>query len=90
MENLFNKQIMEVILLWIYEFFGENGYEIYLIKTDDQGNITSTFEIPLPKPNRKIEKTVNLRGQEIKPQKNQPIIEIFDDGTVEKKLIIEK
>ena len=61
-----------------------------LIKTDDQGNITSTFEIPLTNPNRKLEKTVNLKGQEVKPQTNTPIIEIFDDGSVEKKLIIEK
>ena len=69
--------------------FGNGGLDVYLIKTDDQGNITSTYEIPLPNPNRKLEKTVNLKGQEIKPQTNQPIIEIFDDGSVEKKLIIE-
>ena len=67
-----------------------NDFDVYLIKTDNQGNLTSTFEIPLPNPNRKLEKTVNLKGQEIKPQTNQPIIEIFDDGSVEKKLIIEK
>ena len=69
---------------------GDGIEDIYLIKTDSQGNITSTFEIPLPNPNRKLEKTVNLIGQEIKPQTNTPIIEIFDDGSVEKKLIIEK
>ena len=63
--------------------------DVYLIKTDDQGNITSTFEIPLPNPNRKLEKTVNIKGQEIKPQTNTPIIEIFDDGTSQKKIIIE-
>ena len=63
---------------------------VYLIKTNSFGNITSTFEIPLPNPDRKLEKTVNLIGQEINPQTGQPIIEIFDDGSVEKKLIIEK
>ena len=63
---------------------------VYLIKTNSFGNTTSTIEIPLPNPNRKLEKTVNLKGQEIKSQTNQPIIEIFDDGSVEKKLIIEK
>ena len=63
---------------------------IHIIKTNSQGNITSTFEIPLPNPNRKLEKTVNLKGQEIKPQTNTPIIEIFDDGSVKKKLIIER
>ena len=67
-----------------------DGSDVYVIKTNQFGNITSTFEIPLPNPNRKLEKTINLKGQEVKPQKNTPIIEIFDDGSVEKKLIIEK
>ncbi|MGC6491172.1 MAG: hypothetical protein ACON5E_07825, partial [Flavobacteriales bacterium] len=69
--------------------FGNGESDIYLIKTDGQGNISSTTEIPLPNPNRKLEKTVNIKGQEIKPQTNQPIIEIFDDGTVEKKIVVE-
>ena len=69
--------------------FGNGESDIYLIKTDDQGNITSTFEIPLPNPNRKLEKTINLNGQEIKPQTGQPFIEMFDDGSVEKKIIVE-
>ena len=70
---------------------GENdNNELVIIKITSQGNITSTFEIPLPNPDRKLDKTVNLKGQEVKPQTNTPIIEIFDDGSVEKKLIIEK
>ena len=40
-----------------------NNIDLYLIKTNLFGNITSTFEIPLPNSNRKIEKTVNLKGQ---------------------------
>ena len=78
------------ILCGVTESFGNNIQgDIFLIKTDDQGNITSTFEIPLPKPNRKLEKTINLKGQEIKHQTGQPVVKIYDDGTVEKKLIIE-
>ena len=67
----------------------EDEQYLYLIKTDDQGNITSTFEIPLPNTDRKLEKTINLKGQEVKPQTGQPIIEIFDDGSTQKKIIIE-
>ena len=71
-------------------FGNGNGEEdIYLVKTDDQGNITSTFELPLPNPNRKLEKTFNLIGQEIKPKTGQTVIEIFDDGSTEKKIVIE-
>ena len=80
-----------VIIGYTDDPFVNGGVEdLFVIKTDGNGNITSTFEIPLPNPDRKLEKTVNLIGQEIKPQTNTPIIEIFDDGSVEKKLIIEK
>jgi hypothetical protein len=68
---------------------GVEECNVYLIKTNQFGNITSTFEIPLPNPDRKLEKTVNLKGQEVNPQTNTPIIEIFDDGSVEKKIVVE-
>ena len=68
---------------------GGGPFDVYLIKTDDQDNISSSFEIPLPNPNRKLEKTIDILGKETKPQPNTPIIEIYDDGTVEKKVIIE-
>ena len=80
-----------VIIGYTDDPFVNGGVEdLFVIKTDGNGNITSTFEIPLPNPDRKLEKTVNLIGQEIKPQTNTPIIEIYDDGSVEKKLIFEK
>ena len=66
------------------------GSGIYLIKTDGNGNITSTFNIPTPSSNRKLEKVVDILGRETKPQQNTPFIEIYDDGSTEKKLIIEK
>jgi hypothetical protein len=62
--------------------------DIYLIKTDGNGNITSTFNIPR-NPNRKLENTVDILGKQTKPQINTPFIEIYDDGTVEKRIIIE-
>lgn len=61
---------------------------IYLIKTDEDGIVLSTTEIPLPNPNRKLVKMVDISGKEIrKPQKNIPYIEIYDDGTTQKKMI---
>jgi hypothetical protein len=72
--------------------FNVNGNpftDVYVIKTNQFGNITSTTEIQLPDHNRKLEKTINLKGQEVNPKTNQPIIEIFDDGTTQKKIIIE-
>jgi hypothetical protein len=67
---------------------GGSWTDVYLIKTDSQGNVTSTFNIPI-NPNRKLQKTVDLLGKETKPQTNIPFIEIYDDGTVEKRIVIE-
>ena len=71
-----------------YTYSLGNGDDVYLIKTDSQGNVTSTFNIPI-NPNRKLQKTVDLLGKETKPQTNTPLIEIYDDGTVKKKIILE-
>jgi hypothetical protein len=68
-----------------------NAYyeDVYLIKTDENGVITFTSEISIPNPNRKLIKTVDLLGRVIsKPRKNQPYIEIYDDGTTQKKMKI--
>ncbi len=60
---------------------------IYIIKTNSYGNVTFTTEIPLPNPNRRLVKTVDLSGREIKqPRINQPFIEVYDDGTSQKKI----
>ncbi|PKP31427.1 MAG: hypothetical protein CVT99_08765 [Bacteroidetes bacterium HGW-Bacteroidetes-16] len=62
---------------------------VCLIKTDGSG-IVSTIEIPAPNPNRKLVKIVDFSGREIsKPEKNQPHIEIYDDGTTKKKMKLE-
>ena len=59
------------------------------------GTPTNGIELPLDIDiiydfNRtKIIKTINLFGQEIAPQKFEPFIVIYDDGTVEKKIILE-
>ena len=62
---------------------------VYLIKTDENGIITSSTEIPVPNPTKKLIKTVDLLGREIhKPENNIPFIEIYDDGTTQKKMIL--
>ncbi len=66
-----------------------NQWDVYLIKTDGNGNITSTFNIPTPSSNRKLEKVVDILGRETKPQPNTPFIEIYDDGSTEKKIVVE-
>ena len=70
------------------ESYGNGNLDVYLIKTDGQGNVTSTFNIPI-NPNRKLEKTVDILGKQTKPKTNTPFIEIYDNGTVEKRIVIE-
>jgi len=49
----------------------------------------STIELPTPTSKRELVKTINILGQENTTIKNQPMIEIYDDGSVEKKYIVE-
>ena len=70
------------------ESFGNGSNDVYLIKTDGNGNVTSEFTIPINS-NRELEKVVDILGRDINPEKNKPFIEIYNDGTVEKKIIIE-
>ena len=60
-----------------------------LIKTDGNGNVTSTFNIPTPNSNRKLEKVIDILGRETKGKKNEPLLYIYDDGTVEKRIVID-
>ena len=72
--------------------FGIRNIDIYLIKTDSEGNVETTSTIELPNPTSKGEliKTTNILGQENITIKNQPLIEIYDDGSTEKKIVLEK
>ena len=60
----------------------------FIIKADSQGNTTSTLNF-LKNPNKKLYNTYDFLGKELKPKKNIPFIELFDDGTVEKRITID-
>ena len=64
---------------------GNGMGDVYLIKID--GNISSSIEHPTSK--KELIKKINILGQENITIKNQPMIEIYDDGSVEKKYVIE-
>ena len=67
--------------------FSSTWHTPYLIKTDATGSITSAFNIQI-NTNRKLEKTVDILGRETK-ETNQPLLYLYDDGTVEKRIVIE-
>jgi len=62
------------------------SHSIALIKLDSQGTISSIIEL---NKNKKLVDVKNILGQETKPKTNQPLFYIYDDGTVEKKIVIE-
>jgi hypothetical protein len=67
------------------ESFGAGDRDVFLIKK--QGNNTSI--INLPNPNRKLHKIVDILGRETDFQPNNIIIEIYDDGSIKKKIVVE-
>ena len=54
-----------------------------------KNNITSTLNIPTPSSNRKLEKVIDILGRKTKPHQNTPFIEIYDDGSTEKKIVVD-
>ncbi|MDB0007091.1 hypothetical protein N9E30_03975 [Flavobacteriales bacterium] len=98
--NVEGETISEVNGNTIEVLWGDEGIGyVEITETDTNGcSTTSTLEVTISNEptniyeyntTRKLIKTINLLGQEIKPQKNQSYIEIFDDGTRKRKIIIE-
>jgi hypothetical protein len=72
-----------------YGYQNSFSYSIMLIKLDGNGNVTSIFNIPTSSSNRRLEKIVDILGRETKSKMNEPLLYIYDDGTVEKRIIFE-
>jgi hypothetical protein len=76
------------IISGLKEIIHESEYEQYLIKLDSEGILSSSFTIPTSSP-RKLEKVVDALGREINHTTNQILFLIYDDGSVEKKFVVE-
>ena len=68
-----------------------NNYsDLTITELGINGNIISTTkDIVLENPNKKLLKIVDVLGREVLPTSNTPLFYIYDDGTVEKRIIIE-
>ena len=56
----------------------------------DNGLISSNFNDAVTTPSsRKLFKIINTLGQSTRPNPNTPLFYIYDDGTVERKIVIE-
>ena len=62
--------------------------DVFLIKTDSQGNITSTFNIPISS-NRKLENIVDILGRERAKCSAELLFYIYEDGSSHIKMCIE-
>ena len=79
------------IIIGYTESFSYDGKDIWLIKTDMNGH-TNVSELPKAfngENVRKLEKVVDLLGREVNIISNQILLYIYDDGSVDKKMIIE-
>ena len=61
-----------------------NEGQIYFLK-----NLTTSITQINHTINPRSSKLINFQGQEIQSQNSQPFIKIYDDGSIEKKLVIE-
>ncbi|MEC7863659.1 MAG: hypothetical protein VYB55_01180 [Bacteroidota bacterium] len=74
------------------------GFTLSVIETDVNGCVGEEITIVINviinsvediNTNRKLQKTIDMLGKETKPTTNTPLIKIYDDGTVEKRIVIE-
>ena len=63
--------------------------QMVLIKTNSLGTLSSIKNINLTSNNKTLLKVTDILGRETKGKKNKPLFYIYNDGTVEKKIVIE-
>jgi len=70
--------------------FGYTG-DMYVIKTDSEGNALSTSVVDLNNSsNRKLVRTIDFLGRNSKEIYNTPLIDIYNDGSAEKKIVVDR
>ena len=62
--------------------------DVYIIKTDSEGTLSYSSISPNTS-NRKLDKLIDALGREVNHTTNQILFHIYDDGSVEKKFIVE-
>jgi len=75
---------------WIsnYDFSFDNGV-IFSENCNNACSNTSTLVLDIGHKNKTLIKITDVLGRETKSRKNEPIFYIYNDGTVEKRIIIE-
>jgi hypothetical protein len=64
--------------------------DLYVIKTDAFGTITTIEEYPATgNGERTLIQTIDFHGRAVNPKKNVPYVEIYNDGLVKKTVILE-
>ena len=68
---------------------GNYGNHLWIDNVNLTGDYTSINSISLPSSNKTLEKIVDVLGRETPFKPNTPLLYIYNDGTVERKMIIE-
>lgn len=77
------------IILGSSSSYSSGDYDFYLIKMTNPEGVVSITETSKKNSDRKLQKTVDLLGRGTKNKTHLPIIEIYDDGSVEKRIIFD-
>ena len=84
----YNASLLQSMDVLMYALITDPAYKLPLLAPDGNycPNASSVSEINT---NRKLVQTTNLLGKEIQKKTNQLLFYIYDDGTVEKRIVIE-